>query len=69
MERKSISQVLDMYIKDAYEFFEDIGHIHEPLQLMMDIGLGYLKLMTTSTDAIMMRISKIKTYQTFLKII
>gem|GEM_PF-5824756 len=33
-----------MYIKDAYEFFNDIGHIHEPLQLMMDIGLGYLKL-------------------------
>lgn len=41
---KSISQVLEMYIKDAYEFFEDIWHIHEPLQLMMDIGLGYLKL-------------------------
>ena len=41
---KSISQVLDMYIKDAYEFFADIGHIHEPLSLMMDIGLGYLKL-------------------------
>jgi len=41
---KSIAQVLDMYIKDAYEFFNDIGHIHEPLQLMMDIGLGYLKL-------------------------
>lgn len=41
---KSISQVLDMYIKDAYEFFADIGHIHEPLSLMMDIGLWYLKL-------------------------
>ncbi len=41
---KSISEVLNMYIKDAYVFFEDIGHIHEPLSLMMDIGLWYLKL-------------------------
>lgn len=41
---KSISQVLDLYIKDAYEFFSDIGHIHEPLKMMMEIGLGYLKL-------------------------
>lgn len=41
---KSISQILDMYIKDAYEFFSDIGHIHEPLKMMMEIGLWYLKL-------------------------
>lgn len=41
---KSISEVLSMYVKDAYTFFEDIAHIHEPLRLMMDIGLGYLKL-------------------------
>ena len=41
---KSISQVLDLYIKDAYEFFSDIWHIHEPLKMMMEIGLGYLKL-------------------------
>ncbi len=41
---KSIAEVLDMYIKDAYEFFKDIGHIHEPLAMMMDIGLWYLRL-------------------------
>lgn len=41
---KSISEILNMYIKDAYEFFEDIGHIHEPLKMMMEIGLWYLKL-------------------------
>ena len=41
---KSIAQVLNMYIKEAYEFFEDIKHIHEPLELMMDIWLWYLKL-------------------------
>lgn len=41
---KSISQILDMYIKDAYTFFEDIRHIADPLWLMIDIGLWYLKL-------------------------
>lgn len=41
---KSISQVLDLYVKDAYEFFADIGHIHEPLKMMIEIWLWYLKL-------------------------
>lgn len=41
---KSINQILDMYIDDAYIFFKDIGHIHEPLKLMIDIWLWYLKL-------------------------
>lgn len=41
---KSISQVLEMYIKDAYDFFKDISHIAEPLQLMIEIWLWYLKL-------------------------
>lgn len=33
-----------MYISDALEFFEEIDHIREDLQLMVDIGLGYLKM-------------------------
>ncbi len=41
---KTISEVLDMYTKDALEFFQDIGFIKDKLQLMVDIGLGYLKL-------------------------
>lgn len=41
---KSIADVLDMYIKDAFEFFKDIGHIAESLQMMIDIGLWYLKM-------------------------
>ena len=41
---KSISEVLEMYIKDAYDFFKDISHIAEPLQLMIEIWLWYLKL-------------------------
>ncbi len=41
---KNISQVLDMYVDDALYFFEEMSHIHKQLQLMVDIGLWYLKL-------------------------
>ncbi len=38
----TIGQVLDMYIKDALVFFEEMSHIHEQLTLLCEIGLGYL---------------------------
>ncbi len=41
---KTISEVLDMYISDALDFFAEIDHIREDLQLMVDIGLGYLRM-------------------------
>ncbi|NOZ43985.1 MAG: hypothetical protein GXP45_02390 [bacterium] len=41
---KNISEILNMYIHEAQEFFREIGHIHEELDLMVDIGLGYLKM-------------------------
>lgn len=41
---KSISDILNMYVQEAYEFFEDIGYINDELKLMVDIWLGYLKL-------------------------
>ena len=41
---KSIADVLDMYVEDAYELFEDIPVIEQKLKLMLDIGLGYLKM-------------------------
>jgi len=41
---QSIADVLDMYIEDAYEFFQDIGFVEEKLKLLVDMGLGYLKL-------------------------
>lgn len=41
---KSIDEVLDMYIKDALEFFSELDHIRDDLQLMVDIWLGYLKM-------------------------
>ena len=41
---KSIFEVLDMYVKDAYEFLKDMDFIAEKLKLMIDIWLGYLKM-------------------------
>jgi excinuclease UvrABC ATPase subunit len=33
-----------MYISDALEFFHEMDNIRDELQLMCDIGLGYLKM-------------------------
>ena len=33
-----------MYVFDAMDLFHDMSHIARPLQLMCDIGLGYLKM-------------------------
>ncbi|MBV6716752.1 excinuclease ABC subunit UvrA [Paenibacillus chitinolyticus] len=41
---KSISDILDMTIEDACEFFENIPRIHRKLYTLLDVGLGYMKL-------------------------
>lgn len=41
---KTIAEVLDMYISDALEFFSEIDHIRDELQLLCDIWLGYLRM-------------------------
>lgn len=41
---KNISEVLDMTVEDAVEFFENIPKIHRKLQTIVDVGLGYVKL-------------------------
>lgn len=41
---KNISEVLDMYIYEALDFFKEISHIQEELELMNKIGLWYIKL-------------------------
>lgn len=46
---KSISDVLDMTIEDATQFFESIPKIHRPLSMMLSVGLGYVKLGQPST--------------------
>ncbi len=40
---KSISDVLDMTIEDALEFFKNIPRIQNKLQTLFDVGLGYVK--------------------------
>ena len=41
---KSISDVLDMTVDEAYRFFENIPSIKNRLKLLQDVGLGYIKL-------------------------
>lgn len=41
---KSIADVLDMTIDDAYKFFENIPPIKRRLDLLRRVGLGYVKL-------------------------
>ncbi len=41
---KNISEVLDMTVDMAYEFFENIPVIKRKLELLKDVGLGYIKL-------------------------
>ena len=41
---KRISEILDMYIKDAIVFFDEMSFIRRKLELMVEIGLWYLKM-------------------------
>ena len=41
---KTIADVLNMPIEEAAEFFEAIPSIHRPLQTLVDVGLGYVRL-------------------------
>lgn len=46
---KSISDVLDMTIDEAVEFFEPIPKIYRKLKTIQDVGLGYITLGQQST--------------------
>lgn len=41
---KNISEVLDMTVEEAYNFFEAIPKIKRKLQALMDVGLSYITL-------------------------
>jgi excinuclease ABC subunit A len=41
---KSISDVLEMRIDEALEFFEDLPRINRKIKAIHDVGLGYIKL-------------------------
>lgn len=46
---KSISDVLDMTVEEALEFFNNIPRIRDKVQTLHDVGLGYIKLGQPST--------------------
>ena len=46
---KNIADVLDMRIDDACEFFKDQLKILKPLQILCEVGLGYLRLGQSAT--------------------
>lgn len=46
---KSISDVLDMTVNIAVDFFENIPSIHHKIKTLKDVGLGYIRLGQQST--------------------
>lgn len=46
---KNISEVLEMTIEKALDFFENIPKIKEKLQIIYDVGLGYMTLGQSAT--------------------
>ncbi|MEG2348832.1 MAG: excinuclease ABC subunit UvrA [Clostridia bacterium] len=46
---KSISDVLDMTVEEALDFFKNVTTVKNKLQTLMDVGLGYIKLGQPST--------------------
>ncbi len=41
---KNIYDVLEMTVEEAYEFFQNIPKVKNKLQVLMDVGLSYIKL-------------------------
>jgi len=46
---KTIADVLDMSVAEAYDFFESHGRLRRRLKLLTDVGLGYMRLGQPST--------------------
>ena len=47
---KNISDVLNMRVSEALQFFENIPKIKNKLQILEDVGLGYIKLGESAVD-------------------
>ncbi len=47
---KNISEILDMTVEDAVDFFENIPKIKRKMQTLYDVGLGYIRLGQPSTQ-------------------
>ena len=52
---KTISDVLDMTVEEALEFFKNLPKIKNKIQTLYDVGLGYIKLRTTINNLIWWR--------------
>ena len=48
-KEKSIADVLDMRVDEAIKFFENVPKIKNKLQVLHDVGLGYVKLGQSAT--------------------
>ena len=48
-KEKTISDVLDMTVEEAFKFFENFQAISRKLQTLYDVGLGYIRLGQSST--------------------
>lgn len=49
-KNKNISEILDMTVEEAVEFFKNIPKIKNKLETLMDVGLGYVRLGQPSTQ-------------------
>ena len=46
---KSIADVLDMTVEEAYTFFENQPKVRRKIETLLDVGLGYIRLGQSST--------------------
>jgi excinuclease ABC subunit A len=46
---KNISNVLELTVEDAFEFFKPVPLIARKLQTLLDVGLGYIRLGQSAT--------------------
>ncbi|WP_370459412.1 excinuclease ABC subunit UvrA [Chitinophaga sp. Cy-1792] len=49
-KEKSIADVLQLTVNDAYEFFGDDAAVHHSLHVLKEVGLGYLRLGQPATE-------------------
>lgn len=49
LQRQNISEVLDLTVEEAREFFDAVPTVSRKLQTLMDVGLGYIRLGQSAT--------------------
>ncbi len=64
---KTISDVLDMTVEEALEFFKNLPKVKNKIQTLYDVGLGYIKLRTTINNPIRRRSPTCKTSNRAIK--